>query len=791
MKTLLQDMRFGLRVLLKNPGFAAVAVITLALGIGANTAIFSVVYGVVLKRLPYKDADRIVVANISPLDYRDVKEANQVFDQMAIWASNRYNLSINHDTTQVTGAIVSPELIPMLGSTMLGRAWTPEEDTQLLVVISHDLWHNRLGGDPNVIGKTLSLYGEVHTIIGVMPPEFEYPNSEFKLWVPFGSAMAKTPQQAQNRQLRIFRAVARLKPGVTPAQMQAEVDTISQRLQQQFPDTNAGIRITFTPIYQRIVGDVSRALLVLLGTVGFVLLIACANVANLMLARTAAREREIAIRTALGASSRRLIRQLLTESLLLALFGGILGLLLAMWGIDLLPKLNPENLPRLTTIGINLPVLLFTLGISFLTGTLFGLAPVWQMVRANINQSLKEGGRGTEGKAKGKRLRSALVVVEVALSLVVLVGAGLLLKSLVQLLRVDPGLVSENLMTANVVFVQFKDPQRRVIIQREILNRISQIPGVQVAGGGTALPPAIAQRGTRFAVQGLPNDNPGDRSSNFIAVSPEYFRALGTPVIEGRAFTERDNSESARVVVISRTLARNLFQNESAIGKRLQLINPEQSNEWREIVGVVGDVRYSGLDDSNVPTVYTPFAQTPFIWNYLMIRTSIAPETLTQSVRQAINSVDPSLEAADFQTMDQLLTASVAQPRFYTLLLGGFAILALLLAAVGIYGVMAYTVSQRTQEIGVRMALGARQWNVLMLVLQQGMILTFLGIGLGLIAAFWLMRLMRNLLFEVRVTDFYTFAVISFLLAVISLLACYIPARRAMKVDPIVALRYE
>lgn len=789
MQIFLQDLRFGLRLLIKHKSFTAIAIIALGLGIGANTAIFSVVYGVLLKPLPYKDADRIVIANISPPDFRDLKEANHVFDQMAIWASNQYNVNINGETTQMLGAIVSPEFFPILGRPLVGRIWTAEEDTQQLTVLSYDLWQSRFAGDPNVIGKTIRLYNDVHTVIGVMPPEFQYPSQSFKLWTTFGSALGKAPQQMENRLLRIFRAVARLKPGVTQAQMQAEMDIISQRLQQQYPDTNATFRITFTPLYQRIVGDVRQALLVLLATVGFILLIACANVANLMLARIAAREREIAIRSALGAGRRRLMRQLMTESLLLSAAGGLFGLLISMWGIDLLPRLNPGFIPRLMTISINLPVLLFTLGISVLTGCLFGLAPALQMTRANLNQSLKEGGRGTFGNVKGNRLRASLVVIEVALSIVVLIGAGLLLKSFVRLLQVDPGFVTENLLTANVGFVQYKEPQRRAIVQREIINRISQIPGVQAVGGGTGLPPDIAQRGTRFAVQGLSNDDA--RFSYFIAISPDYFRALGTPVTEGRAFTARDDAEAAKVVIISRTLARNLFPNESAVGKRLQLINPEESNEWREIVGVAVDVRYSGLDDSNVPTIYTPFAQTPFLWNYLMIRTNVSPETLTQNVRQAVTATDPTVEAANFRTMDQLISQSVAQPRVYTMLLGAFAILALALATMGIYGVMAYAVTQRTHEIGVRVALGASRGDVLKLVLKQGMLLACCGVVIGLLAAYGLTRLMRNLLFDVSATDPMTFVVISLMLVVVALMACYVPARRATKVDPIVALRYE
>jgi putative ABC transport system permease protein len=778
-------------MLIKQKSHTVIALTALALGIGANTAIFSIVYGVLLRPLPYKDAERIVIANISPPDFRDVKEANQVFDRMALWASNLYNVTTGGETTQVMGAVVSTDFFEVLGQPMLGRVWRPEEELQPLIVISEDFWQYRFGGDPGVIGKPVRLSGNVYTIIGVMPREFQYPTYEFKLWTPLGLAMQAAPQQAENRQFRIFRAVAHLKPGVTMAEMRAEIETISRRLQQQYPDTNAGVTINFTSLSERIVGNVRRALLVLLGTVGFVLLIACANVANLILARMAGREREIAIRTALGAGRWRVIRQLMTENLLLSILGGIAGLMVAMWCIDVLPRLSSNTLPRLTTIGINLSVLLFTLGLSMLTGVLFGMVPAWQATRPNLSHSLKEGGRGSLGNAKGRRLRSGLVVIEVALSLVVLIGAGLLIKSFVQLLRVDSGLVAENLLTVNVGLVQYQDPQRRATIQRQILERIASLPGVQAVGAGTGLPPVTPQRGTRFAIQGMPNDNVDERTAYFIAASPDLFRALGTPLVDGRAFTVSDDQEAAKVVIINRTLATSLFPNERAVGKRLQLINPEQSDEWREIIGVVGDVRYAGLNNPDVPTVYTPFAQTPFIWNYLMIRTSVAPESLKQSVRQAVGAVDPMLEAASLKTMNQLIAESVSQPQFYTILLGSFASLALLLAAVGIYGVISCAVTQRTHEIGVRMALGARSRDVIKMVVGQGMMLALIGMVIGLLSAFWLMRLMQSLLFDVSVTDPMTFAGVALILAVVAFMACYIPARRATKVDPMVALKYE
>jgi putative ABC transport system permease protein len=466
-------------------------------------------------------------------------------------------------------------------------------------------------------------------------------------------------------------------------------------------------------------------------------------------------------------------------------------LLLATWGLDALVAFNPGNIPRLTGVRINATALSFTIAASVLTGLIFGLVPAWQSSRGNLNQTLREGRRGSAGNLKSARLRSALVVAEVALSLVALIGAGLLIKSFNRLLNVEAGFVAENLLTANLPLVEFKDPQRRADLAREVIARISQIPGVQAAGGGTALPPITAQRVTRYGAQGAPNDGGGLRAAYFIAASPDYFRALGASLVEGRDFSDRDDDGAAKVLIINRSLARDLFPNESAIGKRLQLVNSELSNEWREIVGVVGDVRYSGLDDTGVNTIYTPFMQTPFLWSNLMIRTSVPPQTLIQSVRGAVASVNSSLQPANFLTMEQLVYDSVARPRLNTVLLAAFAALALALAAVGIYGVIAYSVSRRAHEIGVRMALGARKGDVIRLILRQGMTPAIAGAAVGLVGAWAATRLMSGLLFEVSATDPATFAAITLTLMAVALLACYIPARRATKVDPMVALRCE
>ena len=787
MTTLWQDLRYGARMLAKNPGFTLIAVLTLALGIGANTAIFSVVYGVLLKPLPYKDAERIVVANISPPDFRDLKAASQSFDWTALWASNLYNVSFGGEAVQVRGAIVTPELLPQLTQPALGRFWRADEDEQPLAVISHDFWQSSFSGNPNAIGQTIRLYGKPHTIVGVTPPEFQYPSRDFKIWNTLGAAMADARQQMENRQFRIFRVVAHLKPGISLDQLRTESDAIAARLQQQYPDTNKNIRFNYTPLYERLVGDVSRALWVLLATVGFVLLIACANVANLTLGRLAVRERELAIRAALGAGRLRLLRQLLTESLLLAGVGGVAGLLLAVWGLDALVTFNPDDLPRLSEVRLNALVLLFTLGAVVVTGVIFGLVPAWQVARGNVNQMLRAGGRGTLGLAQGKRLRGALVVAEIALALIVLAGAGLLLKSFSRLLQVDPGFKAEKLLTVNLPLIELEDEARRTTVLHEVLTRVSQVPGVETASGGSALPPVTAQRASRFAVESVPGL--ADNTAYFIAVSPNYFRALGTPVREGREFTERDSATSGKTIIINQFMAQKLFPNESAVGKRLQLINSEQANDWREIVGVVADVRYSGLDDATTMTMYTPFAQTPFMWSNLMVRTAVPPATLIASVRQAIQAADATLEPVSFRPMEDLVSETVAQPRFYTFLLGAFAVLALALAAIGIYGVSAYAVTQRTREIGVRLALGAHPSTVLRMMLWQSMTLALGGAALGLLGAFALTRWLRTLLFEVSASDPTTFTLIALLLLLVAFVAGLIPAWRATKVDPLIALR--
>ena len=615
----MNDLKYAIRTFLRTPGFTFVAVVTLALGIGATTAIFSVVNAVLLRPLPYADPDRLVTTRGSLPDLRDLKASTQSFEEMAFWASNLYNLRIDADSRQVLGGTVTRDLLPVLGvQPLLGRSFTPDDYRQDTVILGHALWRSRFGGDPDIVGKTIDLGGTTFTVIGVAPAWFRFPTAEFQLWAPLSSIEIKAPEQARNRALRIFSAVARLKSGVTLQQTQAEAQTVSTRLAREFPSTNEGVAYEVQPLYERLVGNTKPALRILLGTVALLLLIACANVANLMLARTTVREREMAIRVALGAGRARLVRQLLTESLTLAMAGGLLGLLVTLWGIDLLPSALEARLPRADGIRVDGVVLAFSACATLLTGLFFGLAPALQAASGPAG-SLKESGRGVAGSARGRRLRRAIVITEIALAVVVLLGAGLLVRSFVTLVGRDAGFTPAHLLSFNVQLVSLPDEASRAQVATALIDRLSQLPGVEAAGAATGFPPVTPQRGTRFAVEGqtLTADQDG---AYFIAATPGYFRALRTPVLRGRAVDEHDTAAGAAVVVINRTLERQLFPNQDAVGHRLKIVNPEQSSGWRTIVGVVGDVKYRGLDEETQPTLYTPFAQTPFMWLYVMVR---------------------------------------------------------------------------------------------------------------------------------------------------------------------------
>jgi putative ABC transport system permease protein len=782
--TFLADLRYALRQLVKAPGFTAVAIATLALGIGANTAMFSLVRGVLLRPLPYPQAERLVMAGVSLPDYEDLRRSATVFDETAVWASNLYVLGGEGAGEQVRGATVSERFFPMLGTAALGRALSPADAHDHVVVLGHGLWTRRFGADPALLGRTIRLSGQVHTVVGVMGPEFQFPSGQFDLWVPIGAALAGTSDQTQNRSLRIFRLLARLAPGVTPAQAQGQVTAIAGRLAQEHPDTNEGVTITLASIYDRLVGGVRVALLVLMGVVALVLLIASANVANLLLARARGREREIAIRTALGAGRGRLVRQLLTESVLLSAAGGALGAVLARWLLDVLPSVAGADIPRLVSVRIDMGVLAFTAAVVVATGLLFGLAPAWQAARSDPSRGLREGGRGSAGPG-ARRLRAGLTAAEVALALVVLVGAGLLVQSLVRLLRVDAGFTAERLLTFNVgLFGPGRTPEKRALLAREIAARVAALPGVEAAGGGTGLPPLTPQRGTGFVAEGVDEASAEARRSYFLAVTPDYFRALGTPLREGRAFTDADAAGAPEVVILNRALARRLYGDQGAVGRRIRLVNPEQGDGWRTVVGVVGDVRYSGLDDPGEAAIYTPFAQTPFLWTYVMVRTAGPPLAVARGVREAVASVDPTLEAAAVKPMTDVVAETVAQPRFNVTLLS-------VLAAVGIYGVISYSVAQRTKEIGIRMALGASRRDVLRLVTGEGLRLAVAGVVAGLAGAAATARVLATLLFEVQPTDAGTYAAASAFLVLVALAASLVPAWRATRVAPVSALRAE
>jgi putative ABC transport system permease protein len=814
MQSLWQDLRYGARMLMKKPGFALIAVITLALGIGANTAIFSVVNAVLLRPLPYAEPERLVALwesntqrpmsrnSISYPNFFDWRAQSQSFERMASYYTIPLDLTGIATPVNLRGATVAPDLFATLGvKPLLGRWFIAEEEKPGIraAIISHSLWQRQLGGDPNIVGRSLTLGGRPYNVVGVMPTGFQFPieASPVEVWVTSSIDGEKTdpkePTQYENRGSQFLVAVGRLKPGVTLEQAQAEMNLIAGNLEKQYPDFNTRSGVRLIPYHNDLVYDYSEALWLILGAVGCVLLIACANVANLLLARATARYKEIAVRAALGASRRRVIRQLLTECLLLSLVGGLLGLLLAWWGTEALVKLIPEDMPRLAEINIDRWVFGFTLLISAVTGVVFGLAPALQASKIELTEAMKEGSRGAGG-GRG-RLRSALVVAEIAIALVVLIGAGLLLQTFRRLQQVDLGFKAGNALTASVVLPLARYPKNEQItaFYQALLERVKALPGVEAVSAIAPLPLSGDMFRISFEVEGRNIPKGELPSSHFRSISLDYFSVMKIPLLAGRAFTERDNAIAPGVVIVNEAFANRHFPNENPIGKHIKPgVSAEGEPVWREIVGVVKDVKHrQSLSRDYEPEYYVPHAQIPFNGMTLIMRTTNDARSLARSIQQEVQALDRDVPVYRIKTLDQYLGMAVAQPKFNALLLSLFAGLALLLTAIGLYGVMAYAVVQRAQEIGIRIALGAQTGDVLKMVLRQGLKLTTLGLAIGLAAAYGLTRYMQSLLFGVKATDPSIFAAIALTLIAVALVACWVPARRATKVDPMIALRCE
>jgi putative ABC transport system permease protein len=810
MNTITQDVKYGVRMLANKPVITIIAVIALALGIGASTAIFSVVNAVLLQSLPYPNGPRLVVIwennrersrernVISTANFFDWKEQSHMFDDMSAFFAARYNLTGLGNPEEITGMAATTSFFDVLGNKpILGRTFTQDDGVRGkddVVVLSYGFWQKRFGGDRNVVGKTFSLDGVPQVVIGVMPQGFDFfvkENAFVKKAPDFWTPIAFGPN-ARVRGGRFMSAIGVLKLGVSITQARNDMDALGARLEQQYPDFNKGWGISLVPLQQQFSGDLKPALMILLGAVGFVLLIACANVANLLMARAVARQREFAIRAALGAGRWRIMRQLLTEGMLLALAGCVIGLLLARWGIEVLLALSPRDLLSLTTVNMDKRVLGFAILISVLTSLIFGLLPALESSRQVTGESLKEGSRGTIG-GRSQRALNWFVVVQVALSLVLLIGSGLMIKSLTRLQSVNPGFDPQGVVTVAVSLPRAKYPEsaQKINFFKQLLTNIRQLPGVDSAGVGSGPPFAGIPAGTNFTIEGRPPIAASDEPVTGVRmVDQEYFKALRIPLLQGRGFTDREVENETHVVIINEAMARQHFANENPIGRRIT-IEMKRENHLSEIIGVVGNVKWKGLDVADEPMAYWPEGELPDFPMMLVVKTKSEPTDLSAALQREVLAVDKDQPISEVRTMNSLMAESIARTRFATLLLGIFAGVAFVLASVGIYGVMSYSVTQRTNEIGIRMALGATGSNVLGLVLRRGLILAGSGVVVGLIGSFALTRLLTTMLFGVSATDPVTFVVVAVLLTGVALLATYIPARRAMKVDPLVALRYE
>jgi len=799
MDSLIKDIRFGFRSLSKRPGFTAIALIALALGIGANTAIFSLVNAVVLRPLPFPEPDRLVWvwgnirnggnrASVSPLDFLDYREQNKTLENLAATMQLPVNVTGNGDPERLNASAVTGNYFQTFGVTpVLGRGFTLENEKtgqDHVTVLSHDFWQRRFGGDPGIINKTIVLNGKATQVLGVMGRDVNLPQAA-ELWVP----LTFDDPEMKMRKAHFLRPIGRMKPGVSLTQAQADLDLIAAQLEKQYPDSNTGWNTRLVSLREQLLGGSRTFVLILFGAVGLVLLIACANVANLLLVRAASRQKEIALRTALGASRPRIMRQMITESILLAIMGGALGALLARFGVDLLVSFSQNTLPPTVTVGVDATVLLFTFLISLATGLLFGLAPAFRTLQVNLIESLKEGVRGAGESGLRNRTRNVLVVVESAIAVMLLIGAGLLVRSLIALQGVDPGFDANNVLTMRLDLARNKydTPEKTANFLTELQTRVGSLPGVETVGVISELPLSGQLNDLPFTVEGRPAVTIDQAfGADFRRVNQNYFSALRIPFLRGRNFTEQELRQEEKPIIVSQQLVAQVFPNEDPLGKRLISAIGDTRHE---IIGVVGDIRHNSLGSPPVPTMYFPTIETPF--TNLAIRTKSDPLSVAAGVRKEIQAIDPDQPVAAVRPMASWVEQSVAAQRYSTMVLGLFAMLAVVLAATGIYGVMSYTVAQRTHEIGVRMALGARQHDVLKLVVRQGMMLAVIGVALGLIGAFALTRVMSTLLFQVTAKDPVTFVVVAVLLMAVAFVACFVPALRATKVDPLVALRYE
>lgn len=814
METILQDLRYGVRMLIKSPSFTIVAIIALALGIGANTAIFSVVNAVLLRPLPFANADQLMMVwetdssrgqqrgSASYPNFADWRDQNHVFEHMASFHNSDFIMTGRGESARLQGAVVNADLFPLLGVTpVLGRAFLADEDkpgdTGRVAILSHELFQKRFGADPNVVGQSMVLDAKTYTIIGVMPPAFQFPiqNDPVELWTTVAIDREGKEPITDMRGAHYMNVIGRLKPGVSTVQARAEMNSIGARLEQQYPDKNLHRSVGIEPALEALVGDIRPVLLILLGAVGCVLLIACANVANLLLARAMSRHKEMAIRAALGASRARVVRQLLTESVLLSLAGGGLGLVLAIWWSDLLVSLGKQDIPRALQVGVDWRVLGFTVGVSLLTGIVFGLVPALHSSKTQLTETLKEGARGGSGEgARRNRVRNVLVVGELAIAVVLLVCAGLLIQSLWRLRQVSPGFDPHNVLTFVVGVPEVKYPSaKQAQFYRDLVARVEALPGVSSASAIIPLPLSGDRFVITFEVEGRPVAKGDQPSADFFATGPGYFKTMGIAIRQGRDFNEHDDKRGPGVIIVNEAFARKHFPGENVIGKRIKpgISTDEDKPVMREIIGVVADVKNRNLSSEMRPGYFMPTAQMPFNQMTVLIKTSNDPHTLIAAVQREVAAMDKELPVFNIKTMDEYISATVAAPRFNTTLLAIFAAVALVLTIVGLYGVMSYSVAQRTNEIGIRMALGAQTTDVLRLIVSQGFKLVLLGLAIGLLGAFWLTHFLSSLLFGVTTKDPVTFAAVAIMLSIVALLACYLPARRASRVDPMEALHYE